>query len=939
MKRVILTIFSIGFYFLSSAQIAWPGITQETKPWARWWWQGSAVNKKNLSANMKDYKAAGLGGLEITPIYGVMGYEKEFISFLSPQWMQMLDYTLKEAKNLGLGMDMANGTGWPFGGPTVTNKDAAKTVVYKTYELKGGEELNDPVVYEQEGFVRTANGKSLKITEVKKPVTANEDLQALAIDQIKYPEQLPLKLLMAYSDDGQKINLTNKINTQNKLEWKALPGNWTLYALFEGMHGKMVERAAPGGEGYAIDHFSAEALRNYFKRFDTAFKGHDISYIRALFNDSYEVDDARGQSNWTPLLFKEFQQRRGYDLRNYLPALFGKASPEMNSRVIFDYRTTIDELILEKFTIEWKKWGDTKGAIIRNQSHGSPANLLDLYGAIDIPETEGDDILRFKFATSAAHVTGKRLASSESATWLNEHFLSSWGDVRKKLDLFFLGGVNHIFYHGVNYSPKEAPWPGWLFYAATHFQQTNPQWKDFGALNSYVTRVQSFLQKGAVDNDVLLYCPINDRYADPGKALLQHFDNMEHEFKGTDFEKLSAWMQDHGYTFDFFSDRQLQKMDVTSNKIITANNSYQTILLPANKYLTVKSFQKLINLAKEGATILVYKNLPQEVPGLSQLEENKKVFSGLLNQLSFSETNGVKKAIVGKGVFIMADEIDVLLQAALVRKENLQENGLSFLRRKNSEGFTYFLNNRTEKAFDGWIALSGKAASVALFDPVSEKLGLAKWRKNSEGKVEVYVQLQPFESCLLQTYNTAKTGQPYLYLQPAAGAKSLEGSWTVEFVSGGPVLPKKLTVNKLDSWTTWEGEDLKSFSGTAKYTLQFAKPTARASNWLLDLGAVKETAEVFLNGKKLATLIGPSFQLVLPAADIKGTNKLEILVSNLMANRISYMDRNDLPWKIFYNINMPARKAENSKNGLFDASKWSPLPSGLLGPVTLTPLK
>ncbi|HVG14963.1 MAG TPA: glycosyl hydrolase, partial [Chitinophagaceae bacterium] len=512
MKKFIVLVSLIGSYTIAASQLAWPAITQEMKPWARWWWQGSAVNSEGISSNLKDYKAAGLGGVEITPIYGVIGHEKDFIPFLSPQWMQMLDHTIKEAKGLGLGVDLANGTGWPFGGPTVKDDDAAKTIAYKTFQLNEGESLKEPVTYIQEAFVRTANGKPLKVEDLKQPVTANADLQLLAIDQIKYRVPLPLKLLMAYSDKGVKVNLTTKVKEGN-LEWKAPVGKWTLYAVFEGLHGKMVERAAPGGEGYAIDHFSAVALQNYFKRFDEAFKGHDLSYIRALFNDSYEVDDARGQSNWTPLLFAEFQSRRGYDLRNYLPALFNKDNPDLNSRVIFDYRTTIDELILEKFTINWKKWGTTKGAIIRNQSHGSPANLLDLYGAIDIPETEGDDILRFKFATSAAHVTGKRLASSESATWLNEHFLVSWGDVKKKLDLFFLGGVNHIFYHGVNYSPKEAAWPGWLFYAATHFQQTNPQWKEFHVLNTYVSRVQSFLQRGDVDNDVLLYCPINDRYA------------------------------------------------------------------------------------------------------------------------------------------------------------------------------------------------------------------------------------------------------------------------------------------------------------------------------------------------------------------------------------------------------------------------------------------
>jgi hypothetical protein len=135
------------------------------------------------------------------------------------------------------------------------------------------------------------------------------------------------------------------------------------------------------------------------------------------------------------------------------------------------------------------------------------------------------------------------------------------------------------------------------------------------------------------------------------------------------------------------------------------------------------------------------------------------------------------------------------------------------------------------------------------------------------------------------------------------------------------------------------GDDVKSFSGTAKYTTNFEKPNDNAKAFLLSLGTVHETAEVFLNGKRLATLVGPNFQTMISPSDLKQNNQLEIVVANLMANRISYMDTNNLPWKIFYNTNMPARKRENvGKNGLFDASSWKPVPSGLLGPVTLTPV-
>src|SRR5882724_863217 len=92
------------------SQLQWPAISSQTRPWTRWWWMGSAVNERDLKANLEKYRAAGLGGLELTPIYGVKGYEDQFIPYLSPKWMDMLSYTLQESKRLGLGLDMSTGT-------------------------------------------------------------------------------------------------------------------------------------------------------------------------------------------------------------------------------------------------------------------------------------------------------------------------------------------------------------------------------------------------------------------------------------------------------------------------------------------------------------------------------------------------------------------------------------------------------------------------------------------------------------------------------------------------------------------------------------------------------------------------------------------------------------------------------------------------------------
>ncbi len=275
----------------ATGALEWSATTNVNRPWMRWWWQGSAVDEHNLTAALDAYREAGLGGVEITPIYGVAGYEDQFIDYLSPTWMERLVHTLREAERLGLGVDMATGTGWPFGGPMVGAEDAARYVASETYELSGGERLEQPVRMEQEPLLRVIGNRiqlpsgtkghplqqagrdEIEIGELTEPIAGNDHLQALAIDQVRFPKAMPLQVLAAYSDDGHVRLLTDRVGEDGRLDWTAPEGEWTLYAVFQGWHGKMVERAAPGGEGYALDHFSEEAVGDYLAHFSEAFAG------------------------------------------------------------------------------------------------------------------------------------------------------------------------------------------------------------------------------------------------------------------------------------------------------------------------------------------------------------------------------------------------------------------------------------------------------------------------------------------------------------------------------------------------------------------------------------------------------------------------------------------------------------------------------------------
>jgi hypothetical protein len=938
MKKLFI-VFLLFSQALAAQQLSWPEITRTNKPWTRWWWPGSIVTQQDLTAAMEKYQKAGLGGMEIAVIYGVKGQEDKFINYLSPKWMEMFTHTLKEGERLNLGIDLANASGWPFGGPWVEPVDACKNINYKMYNLKGGEKLSEKIEFSQMPLVRPV-GQRPDIEKLIDPIGKNKDLQLYALDQIRFGKPLPLYILMAYSDSGQVRDLTPLVKPERDLNWTAPPGNWTLYALFQGWHGKMAERAGPGGEGDVIDHFSGQSIKNYLAHFDTIFQDYDLKSLRGYFNDSYEVDDASGQANWTSDLLYEFYNRRGYDLAEYFPALFQKDTPEKNARVLSDYRQTISDLILEKFTTHWTQWANRQGKSTRNQAHGSPGNILDLYAASDIPETEGSEITKLKFASSAANVTGKQLASSESATWLNEHFSSNLSDIRKAVDLFFLGGINHVFYHGTCFSPQNEPWPGFLFYAAVELTPVNPLWNDFEALNKYVARVQSFLQNGIADNDVLLYFPIFDRYADPGRGMLEHFDAISPAFNGSPFKTAAETMLEKGFAFDYISDLQIKNSVASEGLIMTEGNVYKTLILPGCKYIPLETFAQILSMAKEGAKIIFYGDLPENVSGFAHLEAKNAAFERFKAGINFSQTNNpeVVKATYGKGSIYTGKDLDQLLTFAGIKREQMADSKLSFTRRENKTGFTYFILNRGEKAFDGWIPLTVNASAAAIFNPMTERSGVAKGRSGKNGQYEIYLRISPGEGLIVSALNAPVTANHYAFFDVASTPKEISGSWKVDFLDGGPSLPPAHETGKLTSWTDFGGDAVKDFSGTAKYSITFARPSGKADAWMLDLGKVCESARVSLNGEEVGVLIGPEFKITLDKKQVKKNNTLEIKVSNLMANRIAYLDRNNIEWKKFYNVNMAARMRQNTKNGVFDASAWTPRESGLIGPVTITSL-
>jgi hypothetical protein len=892
----------------STGDLSWPTQKKEHLPGTYWWWMGSAVDRGNLTYNLESLRTAGIGNVHIIPIYGVKGHEEDYIDFLSPAWMQILSHTLDEAERLDMNVDMSTTTGWPFGGSHVTPRDAASLIEYKIYTLSGGEPFRGKI--------------------------ATGDLQCL----------------MAYSGKGEIIDISG----ENMITgWTVPPGEWQIYALWQKGTGQKVKRAAPGNEGLVLDPFSVTSLNTYLERYDRAFNQTEGSHLRAQYHDSYEYY----QANWTENLLSEFQSRRGYDLRLHLPELTGHGTAEKISRIKADYRTTLAELHLE-YIEEWTRWANSHSWITRNEAHGAPANLLDLYAAADIPETETfgatsfdipglsrlpenistsapPDPLILQFASSAAHVSGKKLVASETCTWLREHFKTSLAQIKPEIDQMFLAGINHIFYHGNAYSPKDAQWPGWMFYASTHFEQKNAFWRDFSALNQYVGRCQSILQSGEPANDILLYWPLADIWHRYSNEIIKSLNVHSTDWlTDSSFGRLADWLKESGYAFDYLSDQQLQKILFNKGRLETGGIAYKTIIVPATNHMPLPTWERLMTLAGSGATIIIDHSLPMGVPGWFELKKREDALQSSLAALKFEALEDeMFKADVVSGQILTGSNLKSMLAYTGIDPEAMVRKGVNYIRRTHAEGYHYFISNLSAQSLDNWVPMATPFRSAVILDPLSStKSGLAATRQN-KGRSEIYLQLQPGESCIIRTFqDRMAAGLPWRYLQKDGNPIEIRGEWKVEFIEGGPALPSAFTTKQLASWTNLGEQEAKRFAGTAKYTISFDLPdTLMADHWQLDLGKVRESARLRINGNDLGTLWSVPFNIQFDKNLKKGENMLEFEVTNLSANRLRDLDQRGVDWQKYFFVNIFYKD--------FDASLWPLMDSGLLGPVQLHPMK
>ena len=853
-KRLIATCLTSALLTAVSAQAQFlPSPTQEAKPGIRWWWMGSAVDKENLGWNLDQYAKAGIGAVEITPLYGVQGNDKNDIPYLSPRWMEMLRFVEKKDKELGIETDMATGTGWPFGGPWVPLSEAACKAV----------------------FVDTIVDVKKKLMDINFTLPKKERNFA------------KLKVIKAYPVAGA-----------NKKK--------RVIALYESRTRQMVKRAAPGGEGYVIDHFDSTAVAHYLAHIDSAFTASGTPFPHTFFNDSYEVYGA----NWTPTLLTEFENMHGYKLQDKFPEFL-----DGDAIVVSDYRETLGEMLLHNFTKQWTAWAHKHGAITRNQAHGSPANLIDCYAAVDIPEIEGfgltdfgikglrkdpgktrpnfSDLSMLKYAPSAAHITGKKYTSSETFTWLTEHFRTSLSQMKPDMDLMFCAGVNHMFFHGTAYSPKNDPWPGWKFYASIDMSPTNSIWRDAPELMKYITHCQTYLQWGQPDNDFLVYLPVRDMWRTNTKKWLMMFDIHSMAKKAPEFIKCILDIDKAGFDCDYISDQYLRSCTYKNGMIETAAGTrYKALVIPGNNIMPSDVIQHISQLKAQGAKI------------------------------------------------IKGDNTEAMAKAAnpeMMRKLY----GLKLIRRSNKYGHHYFIANLTDHDIKVQVPIATGENAALWYNPMNGSYHAAVI--NEHGELDI--NLKSGESRIL--LSAQKESAPWLQDKKLRLAKTepqtidkgesidlTANTWKLSFTEEAPKVEETFSLQGLKTWESLS-DKAKVTMGTGVYetTFKLSKEQAK-KQWSIDLGDVRESARVYINGHYIGCAWAVPYILHCKDALSKGKNTIRIEVTNLPANRIAALDREGVKWRKMKEINVVDI---NYKKTTYN--KWEPVPSGLNSTVKLVEVK
>ncbi|MEO8415220.1 MAG: glycosyl hydrolase, partial [Ginsengibacter sp.] len=676
-----------------------------------WWWLNSMVTKESITRDLEQMKANGYGGASIVDAgssnYSVAHKTQAGPVFMSPAWMELYKYAVKEAQDLGLELSVNVQSGWNPGGPAITPELALKKLVYAEVKVKGGStiviKLPQPdslLIYRDvrvQAFKQPANDMLLKDSAIEnwslKTFNAGFGMMGVYPLHRLRDEYTGRKPYRGIQKDAI-IDLTDHYKN-GILQWNVPPGEWTIVRYGWTCTGASTSTNSDGWEGLSLDHLNPDAFKKYSQDvieplIDAAQAAG--SSLHFLQTDSWEM----GNAGWTNNFAVDFKKFRGYDIFPYLPVLAGHVvgNIEESDRFLHDYRLTIGDCIAAYHYQLFADLAQAHGLGIHPESggpHSAPVDALKVMAISDFPQGEfwatanthrvsDAERLAVKQSACVAHTNGKRFVAAEGPTSIGPQWERAPKDLKSNIDRVFCSGVNRIVWHTFTSSPKEFGKPGHEYFAGTHLNPNVTWWKQAGDFISYLDRCSYLLSQGLFVADALYY------YGDD----VPNFVFLKEDIKDLDF----------GHDWDKCSkDAIINRMSVGDHAIVFPDGmSYSVLVLPQQDAIDIDVLRKIQSLVKEGLVVVGPK--PTRATGLTKYPQSDKEVQSIASAL-WGSIDGVSKTEnnYGKGKVIFGKDINTVLEELKVGPDfsftsTKPATGLDYIHRTGDQMDIYFVVNR-----------------------------------------------------------------------------------------------------------------------------------------------------------------------------------------------------------------------------------------------------
>lgn len=944
-----------------------------SKAWAYWWWLDGSASKIGVTADLETMKQQGISGVLLFDS-GIGGPDSpKGPQFMSGEWRENFRHAVREAARLHIEMGVNLASGWDAGGPWVTREDAIKDLVWKETTLDGARqvdiELPRYVEPPLEPFPFTLRTGFPNVPE--EHIDWYRDVAVIACRETRKG---------VWKLDGI-VDLTSMMQN-SRLRWTAPAGRWSVLRLGyivrsrDSHSSKRVKLQSWPTPSWEIDPMSADAMDRHFA--ETAMKmiedagplvGKTLKYTHI---DSWEI----GIPTWTAKFIEEFKARRGYDPTRYLAALADKTldSADLTARFKWDYRRTAADLIAQNYFGRLRALSRKHGLGTHPES-GGPAyvqfvNALETLETNDVPMGEfwsstqpfrawvGPDagtprgaeqavsapFFRSSWqylpeqyygtvrqAATAAHIYGKPVNQAEAFTTFNNdwieypYFLKDYGD-----RAFCLGLTRNVLCFYVQQSTLTDK-PGYQWeHVGTHFDRNVTWWPKSHAWLAYLARCQHLLRLGAFVADVMYFA---------GEAIPNFVLLDKKPIPGFDYDVINA----HAL---------LTRADAKGGRLtLPGGLSYRYLSIPdgAADAMTPDALRKLKELVEKGMTLVGAR--PKSSLGLVNYPASQSEIQSLADSLWGASSRKTGSRQVGSGRVIWGTSLEDVIksdgaQPDVELRGASKDADFDWIHRRDGDTDIYFVANFTERDMnvDAVFRVSGKTPE--LWDPVSAETRVLSEFEPVDGRTRVPLKFAPKQSwfVVFRRNGEARPGTGVTNFPALSEAAILSGPWTVSFDQewGGPA---NATFEQLQDWSKHEDEAIRFFSGTAVYRKTFDLPAGAQLPEYLDLGEVKNLAQIRLNGKDLGVVWTAPWRVAVRDIIRPTGNTLEIEVVNLWPNRLigdGRLPKEQRRTKTnvkTYEGKLPqeficwgdAHCEERKKTG--EPAKL--LPSGLLGPVRL----